>query len=328
MSVIYITEQGAVVQRRDGRFVVRKEDKTLQDVPEVHVDQLVLFGNVHLTTPVVAYCLNNGIDVSFLSSTGRYRGRLQGEWPKSAALRQQQYARSLDPAFQLAQARTIVRGKVTNLLAFARRQSSSSQMQESLKNLAGLAGRMDRAPSVDALLGFEGAAAAAYFAAFAHWVPTPWRFTKRIAHPPPDPVNALLSLGYTLLYNRTMAAINVVGLDPYQGFFHALRHGHAALASDLMEEFRPIIVDAVVLKLLTKRMLRPDDFADAGPGVRLKPDALARFLHEFEARLNTRVQSEADGARFNYAQIIERQVRHFARVILGEDKSYRPFVVK
>jgi len=107
-----------------------------------------------------------------------------------------------------------------------------------------------------------------------------------------------------------------------------LRHGHAALASDLMEEFRPIIVDAVVLALLKKRMLRPDDFTDAGPGVRLKPEALARFLQTFEARLNTRVQSEADRMRFSYAQLIERQVRHFARVILGEEKAYRPFGVK
>jgi CRISPR-associated protein Cas1 len=328
MAVIYITEQGSIVQRRDGRFVVRKEKTTLQDVPEVHVDQLVLFGNVHLTTPVIAYCLNQGIDVAFLSSTGRYRGRLHGEWPKSAALRQRQYARSLDAAFCLSQARTLVRGKVANLLAFARRQPASPDGPEPVTNLTRVLGRIERAPSLEALLGLEGAASAAYFAAFARWVPAPWRFTKRIAHPPPDPVNALLSLGYTLVYNRTSAAINVVGLDPYQGFFHALRHGHAALASDLMEEFRPIIVDAMVLTLLKKRMLRPDDFADAGPGVQLKPAALARYLQAFEARLHTNVPYEPDGARFSFGQIIERQVRQFARVILGEEKSYRPFVVK
>jgi CRISPR-associated protein Cas1 len=149
-----------------------------------------------------------------------------------------------------------------------------------------------------------------------------------MAHPAPDPVNALLSLGYTLLYNRTAASINVVGLDPYQGFLHALRHGHAALASDLMEEFRPIIVDAVVLKLLKKRMLNPDDFVVEGSGMKLKPAALARFLQAFEGRMSTIVHYEADGMKFSYAQIIERQVRHFARVIQGEDKSYHSFTAR
>src|SRR5947208_2969612 len=166
MSAIYVTTQGATVQRRSGQFLVCKDSSILQNVPETHVKQLILFGNVNLTTPAVAFCLDQRVDVVFLTQGGRFRGRLNGDGGKSAEFR-----------------------------------------------------------------------------LFASCVPSPWRFEKRTAHPPLDEVNAMLSLSYTLLYNRMASHLNMIGLDSYQGFFHQARHGHAALASDLIEEFRPLIAD-------------------------------------------------------------------------------------
>lgn len=329
MSVVYVTTQGATVQRRSGQLVVFKESNILQNVPETYVEQIVLFGNAHLTTPVVAFCLEKGVDVAFLSVGGNFRGRLHGDLQKVALLRQQQYARSLDAEFRLRQARTIIGGKIANQIAFARRQQNVGNGQNDFALLKRLASSANSIDSVEALMGVEGAAAAAYFRMFARWVPAPFTFATRSAHPPRDAVNALLSLCYTLLYNRIIGLINVVGLDPYQGCLHAHRHGHAALASDLMEEFRPGVCDAFVLKLLKKKSLKPHDIIAEKNELRLRDEAFKIFLNGFEERLNSRRRNPLSAdMSLTYRQIIERQIRNYARVIKGELKEYCPFVVK
>ncbi len=160
-------------------------------------------------------------------------------------------------------------------------------------------------------------------------MPQPWKFEKRSAHPPLDAVNAMLSLSYTLLYNRMAAHLNMIGLDPYQGFFHSIRHGHAALASDLIEEFRPLIADALVLKLLRRNQIKPTDVLRERNEFRMSAEASKVFFGEFERKLNSRRVAEGHGdLNLTYAQIIVRQAHHLARVIKGEEPRYVPFTVK
>lgn len=329
MATIYITEQGATLQKRNGQFVVQKQGRILQNIPETHVQQLVLCGNINLTTPVMAYCLEQQVDVVFLSPGGRFRGRLNGDAGRSAEVRRKQYERALDANFCLTQARAVVAGKIQNQIAFARRQNGKSETVPEMATLKKLLTQTRQAPAVESLLGIEGAAAAAYFRLFAGWVPAPWTFAGRTAHPPRDAVNALLSLSYTLIYNRVAAHLNLIGLDPYLGFFHQPRAGHAALASDLMEEFRPLIADAVVLKLLRRKQIQPEGVTCEKGAYCLTKAASQVFFQEFEKKMTSpRKVAVRDDWQLSYASIIKHQGHHLARVIRGEEAQYQPFTVK
>jgi CRISP-associated protein Cas1 len=329
MSTVYVTTQGATVQRRGGQFLVCKDSSILQNVPETHVKQLILFGNVNLTTPAVAFCLDQKVDVVFLTQGGRFRGRLNGDGGKSAEVRRRQYERAMDKSFCLMQARAIVAGKIRNFMAFARRQAEAGVAGRVMPLLKRLLESAQRAESVETLLGIEGSASAAHFKLLAACVPPPWKFEKRSAHPPLDEVNAMLSLSYTLLYNRMTAHLNMIGLDPYQGFFHMVRHGHAALASDLIEEFRPLVADALCLKLLRLKQIKPGDILKTKGEYRMSAEASKVFFTEFERKLNSRRDSAEHGdLNLTYAQIMVRQAQHLARVVKGEEPCYVTFTVK
>lgn len=328
MSTLYITTQGATIRRRSGQFVIFKKSDILQNVPETHVKQIILVGNVNLTTPVVSFCLEQQIEVVFLSQGGKFRGRLNGDASRSVQLRRRQYERALDKQFCLKQAQAIVAGKIQNQIAFARRQAGNVSANE-FHTLKTLVQKAQNAQSIESLLGIEGSASAIYFRLFGKWIPEPFKFSQRTAHPPKDEVNALLSLTYTLLYNRIATHLNMIGLDAYQGFFHQARNGHAALASDLVEEFRSVVADALVIKLIRRKQLKPKDFERNDGEIQLSNEAKTTYFSEFEAKLKSRRQSNYQGDwNLSYADIIKRQVHHFARVISGEEDFYKPFVIK
>ena len=329
MGTLYLTEQGATVTRTGERLLVRKDGKLLYETPALHVDQIVVFGNAGFTTPAVQYVLENGIDVAYLSSRGTYRGRLQPAGAKDAALRQQQYRRSLDDAFCRRVARSVVAGKIHNAAAFCRRQRRlTHDGKRRLKSLEALLPKVRAASDLQQLLGYEGAAAAMYYQVWRTFLKaTGFDFQKRQAHPPPDPVNALLSLGYTLLYNRMFAAVNIVGLDPYQGFFHQRKYGHAALVSDLMEEWRAVVVDSIVLTVINRREIKPGDVQRSSRGPRLTKAALTRFLSRFDTRLHETVSLPGAAGKTTYGRAFELQARQLARVIGGERATYEAFRV-
>jgi CRISPR-associated protein Cas1 len=329
MGTIYITEQGATLTKTDGRLIIRKDDKILQDIPAIHVDQVVVFGNAHFTTPAVHFILENSIDVAYLSSRGRFRARLQPELAKDATLRQEQYKKSLDADFCLAMAKAIVRGKIQNALVFCQRQRKRHEdVRAALDTLRLTLQRLGQADHLDAVRGFEGAATAAFYRAFRRFLRGEWNFHNRLHHPPPDPINAVLSLGYTLLYNQVLGAINLVGLDPYLGFFHQTRHGHATLASDLMEEWRTIIVDSLVLSVVNRGELTTQDFHLHNGHVRLTKEALGRFLQKYDARMQSKVQHARLRQSLPYLRCVEQQVRHCAQVIFEKHQRYHPFAAR
>jgi len=327
MAILYLTEQGCVVNLTAGRIIVRKGEKLLQELPVLKLEQIIAYGNAHLTPAVIAHCLSQGIEVAFLSSSGKYRGRLQPEFTKNTVVRQRQYKLASDPQFCLKTAATIVAGKVRNMIAMIKQQrrlrgDGRSTMTELEKTLTRLSG----ARTIDQLNGHEGTASREYFKAFRAAFKRDWGFETREYHPPKDPVNGLLSLGYTLLYNDAYGAVNLVGLDPYMGFFHQPRHGHACLASDLMEEHRCVLIDRLVLSALNLQMIKQDDFeAQIDGRVNLKPEALKRFFGLYAQTINERVHYPYAGIQTTYRQVIELQARHFARVLVGEEPKYHPF---
>ena len=216
-----------------------------------------------------------------------------------------------------------------NAIRFSQRQrTQNAAVKSAIRSARQTLEKLERAENLESLLGYEGAGAAAHYRAFRQFLKHDWGFTTRQFRPPPDPINAMLSLGYTLLHNHVYTFINVVGLDPYCGYFHQPKHGHAALASDLMEEFRQIIVDGYVLSLVNNNRVRLEDFDQTNKGIRFTKEALDRFLTGYYGRMQQTFQHPTRNEKTTYLRCIELQVRHLARVIRGEDAAYKPFLMR
>ncbi len=284
-----------------------------------------------MTTPALHALLDEGIGLSLVSRTGKLRGRLSPPTGKDLVVRHKQYERAADAAFCLAVSREIVAGKLRNCRALARRwvRTRPDIPPELIARIDAVLDRVATAPDLATLRGFEGEGTKSYFAVWRQGLKPGLGFEKRTRRPPQDPANALLSLGYTLLTDNLMTACEVVGLDPYDGFFHADKYGRPALALDLMEEFRPVIVDSTVRNIINRRMLTADDF-ESGPegGIYLKREALRTFFRQYSARLNTQVLHPGVGRKLTYQQWFEVQARTLGEVIEGTLPAYRPMGVR
>ncbi len=331
MPALYVREQGAVLRRIGERLVVTKGEEVLEDVPIIHVDQVVVMGNVQLTTPAVALLMQREIDVVFLSSRGRFRGRLVATGSKFARLRHAQLRMLDDGERVMGVARAVVEGKLRNQRALLQAQGDYREVRRALEAIEAARRQARRAATLDTLRGHEGAASAAYFRALRALIPQEWGFVRRIYHPPPDPVNALLSLGYTLLLKDATAAVQLVGLDPYLGFFHALDYGRPSLALDLIEPFRPT-VDGLVLDLIRRGAVRRRDFSSKKRGdkvsVLLSEKALRGYLEAYERMMDERVLYSPTGERTTRRRCIELQTREMAQVVLGKRRRFTPFTLE
>ncbi len=349
MSVLYISEQGSGLVKRGDQLVVEKKGHEVRSVHAFKVGQLVLMGNVSLSPAIIGFLLKEGIDTVFMSYHGKYRGRLISTVGKNIELRRLQFRKLDDGEFRLKAAVKYVQGKLHNCRVLLRRHNrdvAKREITESVHRLRVLEKKAGKVESVDSLMGTEGAGAASYFGCFKHLLrPDNVTFEGRNRRPPKDPVNVLLSLGYTLLLNAVQTQIHVVGLDPYLGCLHSTEYGRPSLVLDLMEEFRPIIVDSLVLSLVNKRVIGPRDFyrpeerepaafdfaedepLKEGYPILLRHEGMKKFIVAFEEKLAQQVFHESSGQRINYRRIILEQVRLFTRHLAGEE-DYVPFVFR
>ncbi len=336
MPPLYLIEQGAAVHCDGERLSIRKADEVLQTVPLVKVDQVVVFGNIQLSTPAIKRLLDLDIDVAFLTQHGRFRGRLVGDTPPHVALRRMQYRRADEQGWSFEVARALVRGKLRNCRALLQRYQRDRvapppALRESIEALHEVLGKVEGVQGRSALMGLEGFGAKRYFNGLRALLDADWGFTSRERRPPPDPVNVLLSLGYTLLLSNVVYVIETVGLDPYLGFLHTETYNRPSLALDLMEEFRPLLVDMLVLRCCNEKLLSRDDFTPSDDPARpivLGNTGKRAFIQAFEDRLRKEVL-HPDGAghapgRVPYRRCIELQVRQLARAIQQGD-VYQPF---
>jgi CRISP-associated protein Cas1 len=240
-----------------------------------------------------------------------------------------QVQRSFDQEFILRQAGAIVGAKLHNsrlLLMRLNRRRKTEVATQAIAQLAELLPLAAGAPSVEVLLGYEGQGASLYFPAFATLLKGEFEFSKRTRRPPTDPVNSLLSLGYTLLSQNLHSMVEVAGLHTHFGNLHVPRDNHAALVSDLMEEFRALVVDSLVAYLINSKIFTPEDFTppDERGGVYLHPDGLKRFLHHWEKRLLTRVVHPHTGHKVSHRRCFELQVWEYIGCLTGQRDVYRP----
>ncbi|MFO0695986.1 MAG: CRISPR-associated endonuclease Cas1 [Polyangiales bacterium] len=328
---VYVTRAGATLRREGERLRVVSKDSPASDVSVHDLAQLVLMGNITVTPAALDLLVERGVDTVWLSGTGRYRGRIIGGPSRQVALRLAQFRALEDDVTRKRLARSFVRGKVRNqrtlLLQHARRHGESPAMEAARASMRLALTRLDDMEDLDAIRGLEGRCAVAYFAAFGDLLRTDeLRFDGRNRRPPLDPVNALLSLGYTLVTSQVEAALGRVGLDPYLGALHAPLNGRPSLACDLVEELRAPLVDAFVVASINRRAFRPEDFEEAAAGepVYLRRESLRWFLTLFERRMAKPVWYEPLGCRLAPRDLIEAQARAFARDVLGGE-AYEPF---
>lgn len=332
MSVVYVREQNAVIRKKGELLRVTAGENELFTIPLANLEQLVVMGNVQLTTPAAILVLRAGVDVVFMSRYGKYLGRLLAMESKFAELRHAQL-RLCDDEWQCLQvAAQIVVGKVNNQrVVLQRRASEDTRAAQALDGMMQMLKMAGQSETLDQLRGYEGKAAAYYFDGIKTFFAPEWGFKTREYYPPPDPANALLSFAYTLLLKDVEAKIQLVGLDPYLGFFHTIGYSRPALALDVMEEFRPTISDIVVLNLVRGQQITLDDFEwtnDPDRPVRMSREAVDKVVAAYEQRLEDRVFHPLANGQTNYRRAIELQVRLMARVVRQEADSYEPLVMR
>lgn len=332
---VYVQAQRAKVSKNGETLEVSVDEEKVSGARLAEVSQLVLMGNVYVTTPTLHALMEREITVSWHSFGGWFIGHTVGTGHKNVELRTAQYRASFDDARCLRIARGLVVAKIQNARTLLRRNWKAGEAPEPL--LDEFKRDIDQARRVGSLaelLGMEGNAAARYFRHFKQMLSADasggfaFDFERRNRRPPTDPVNALLSFAYSLLVRAWTVTLSAVGFDPYRGFYHQPRYGRPALALDLMEPFRPLIADSSVIQAINNGEVKPSDFVSAAGSVALDGDGRKRFIAAFERRLGHEVTHPLFGYKLSYRRLLELQARLFGRYLLGELAEYPNFVTR
>ncbi|MCB1227959.1 MAG: CRISPR-associated endonuclease Cas1 [Verrucomicrobiales bacterium] len=353
---LYLNTPGYRVGIQSGRLIVKDGAQTVDEIRLQDVSHVALFGNIQLTTQALHELCEQEIPIAYFSMGGWFYGLTRGHGLKNVHTRIRQFATAANPVQCLELAQNIVRAKIRNHRTLLMRLHVEPP-RPAIIGLKEIAARVGNTRGLDELLGMEGAAAALYFQHFPGMIKVgeddiddeipgledpattaaqrreesaqfSFDFTQRRRRPPTDPVNALLSLAYSLLAKDCTIAALAVGFDPYVGFYHQPRHGRPALALDLMEEFRPLIAESTVLTAINNRMITPGHFVRAGDAVNLTPHGRRAFFHAYEQRMNALITHPVFDYKVSYRRVLELQARLLARWLTGEIPDYIPMVTR
>ncbi|MBI5326729.1 MAG: CRISPR-associated endonuclease Cas1 [Deltaproteobacteria bacterium] len=331
MPNLYLTEQGSILRKTGDRLIVEKDDAVLLDVECHKIDSVLIFGNVQFTTQAVWEMFEHGIEMAILSRSGRLIGQITSPATKNIELRLAQFKRHDDNGFKMSFSKNIIKGKIRNSVQFMRGFSYNHPeipLSEEIAAMESIRQKVDRAAEQDGLNGLEGIAARHYFSGLSKMMLGAFGFDGRRKHPAPDPVNALLSLGYTLVFNEISSLLDGMGFDPYLGYYHKVDYGRASLASDLQEEFRAPIVDRLTLRLINNRMLTQGDFYKnpKGEGMYLTREAMKRYFAEYEELMNNEFIHSDTKEKTTFRKCFRIQIEKLAACVQGENE-YMPFLM-
>lgn len=333
---VYVQARSAKVAKKGETLEISVEDASTATARLNEVSQLVLMGNIYVTTPCLHELMEREIPVTWHSYGGWFIGHTVGTGHKNVEIRTAQYRASFDQGACLRLAKGLVVAKIQNCRTLLRRNWKEGEAPESLlEDFKRDIDHARRVGSLPELLGVEGNAASRYFGQFRNLIrrsdsseEIAFDFTKRNRRPPTDPVNALLSYAYSLLVRTWTVTLSSVGFDPYRGFYHQPRYGRPALALDLMEPFRPLIADSSVIQAINNGEVKPTDFVSAAGSVALDKDGRKRFIAAFERRLGHETLHPVFGYKVSYRRLLEIQARLLARYLLGELDEYPNFVTR
>jgi len=328
---LYVQEPGAVVRLATGRIEVSKHGETLASVRRIDVSEVALLGPASISGPALRELACSGTPVTHFSFGGRFQAMTIGFESSNIQLRVAQFRAADDTQASLRLARAFVAGKIRNQRVLLRR-NGGDEVEDTVRELQRLARRAEVAPGLGSLLGIEGAAARGYFRSLSslleHERAGDFDFERRSRRPPRDRPNAVLSFLYALLAKECAVACRRVGFDPLLGFFHRPRFGRPALALDLMEEFRPLLADSVLLTLVNGRRLTRGDFFGRAGSYTLTASGRRAVIAAFEHRMTTEVIHPMFHYRVVYRRALELQARLLAAALLEEVPAYRAFVTR
>ena len=333
MGTVYISTEDAFIGKTDERLKVRAQKETLLDVPLIKVDGVVVLGRATVSPAAIIELLERKIPLSFMTGTGRFLGRLEPELNKNIFIRSAQWQAAGETTRSIHAVQGFIRGKLKNyrtLLLRAQREGITD-LQSGITRLDQALSPIAQTSIIDALRGLEGAGSAAYFGQFGKLLRnSEFTFQHRNRRPPTDPVNALLSFGYALLLHDVQGAINIVGFDPYLGYLHTQRYGRPSLALDLMEEFRPLVVDAMVLSAINRRVLTANDFETEplSHAVSLTEEGRRKFLRLYEQKKQSKFKHPVMGRQCTYQEAFEIQARLLGKYLMTETEQYPPLVLR
>lgn len=329
-EVLVVQTPGAQIGQRGDQLIVSVKGEDVRKLPGQQVRAIYCYGAVQITAQAVATCLELGIDVSYFSPAGRFIGLLRGLPASGVDARRGQYRLFELPGVRLQLAREIIRAKIHNQRVMLMRNGDVPD--RILQLLAGFRDATANARDLTELLGIEGTAAALYFEQFASMLKRSdeWSFDwrGRNRRPPRDPINALLSLGYSMLAKELTGVCHSVGLDPFLGFLHQPRYGRPALALDLMEEFRPLLADSVAISLINRGELGPEDFIKSASGTFLNDRGRKAYWEAWFRRCDAEVSHPEFGYKMAYRRMLEVQARQLWRFVRGEAATYHGFTTR
>ncbi len=355
LKPLYLNTPGLHVGKSGRVLKIKEKQKVVQEVRINEICQLNLMGNIQLSTQAIQTLCQAEIPIAYFSMGGWFYGVTHGLGVKNIFLRREQFRLADVPGFCLRLARALIAGKIRNQRTLLQRNHVEPP-RRALVQMKCMQEDAERASSPEQLLGIEGNAARVYFENFSGMLKVQdkqtaatesqtsdhaegqgsrngamdftFDFQGRNRRPPKDPVNALLSLAYSLLAKDLTVTAQVIGFDPYLGYFHQPRFGRASLALDLMEPFRPLIADSAVLSAINTRMVTAEDFVRAGDSVALAPNGRKKFFRAYEQRMDALVTHPMFGYRVNYRRILEIQARLLARLLTGELSEYPVFTTR
>jgi len=331
-GVLHLTTPGTTVGKSGEAIRIAGRDAKNTLIPMKDVSHVCCWGNIQISTQTLLELADRGVGITWLTGGGWLRATTTAPLEKNVYLRRAQYRVCDNPQICLQLARWIVEAKIENQRVILRRNRKDGRMQKTLRVLQSCREQAAKSESPDALRGTEGYASKAYWGAFAsllqHRDGRCLGMEGRTRRPPKDPVNALLSYGYTMLLRDFMTALHGVGLDPMYGFYHAVVPGRPALALDLMESFRPLVVDSAVLRSVNEGSFSTDDFVQAEGFCGMKPHAKKRWIRSYERRVDEMATHPFFGYRLSYRRIFVLEARLFGRFVSGELSEYRPMTTR
>jgi CRISPR-associated protein Cas1 len=343
---LYLNTQGYRVGCKDEVLTVKEKDRVIEEVRMRDLSHVALFGNIQISTQAIQSLCELEIPVTYFSMGGWFYGITRGHALKNVFLRMEQFRLARDQTTCLSLARQFVHGKIRNHRTLLMRNHLEPPEPIILKLKRASEDALEAA-SLEELLGIEGAAASQYFQQFNGMVKVEddlpglempgkdakqlafnFNFTNRNRRPPTDPVNAMLSLAYSMLAKDCTLAALAVGFDPYIGFYHQPRFGRPALGLDLMEEMRPLVAESTVLSCINNRVVTEKDFVRAGQAVNLTAPGRKRFFQMYEQRMSSLITHPLFDYKVSYRRALELQARLLAKTLTGEIAEYIPLLTR
>ncbi len=334
LNTLYITKQESYLHKERETIVIKQGNDKLGQFPALTIGNMLCFGQVTVSPPLMGYCAEQGIGLSFYTEYGRFLARVQGRHTGNVLLRRTQYrlADHVSKSNQIA--KVMVGAKIANarnvLMRELRNHGENPELSQAVHRLADGLKRCQQSETVAQTMGFEGESAAVYCSVFNELLrDCEFKFEGRIRRPPTDPVNALLSFVYSLITQECVSALMGVGLDPYVGFLHQDRPGRPSLALDLLEEFRAPWADRFVLTLFNRKQLQKNDFTfEASGAVKLTDDARKKVLVAFQERKQEEILHPYLEEKVPYGLLPHCQALLLARHLRGDMEFYPPYLIK